>query len=908
MKQAATPSLDLECRQLRDAVTRLAEWLDDRRAIDPALQTILRDDLDRALSEVAMLTRAVERPAGLGLLMSVCGQADRLVQGLVSPRDGRLSGQFESSHVRLPLLTGLLPKSDAYGPSGIIRLAHADPSLAPAKATETVGRLMQPSEDPSRRGPDGSVRLALLSLADVIKVLGRCYFSNVAAPPSISVTAEIVSGLERTLSENVAVGAQSGLPTHAVLEIRSYLEERFRHHPMLEALDAAGYWEVFANLAPRATADGRRRLASMLWGGLADFDAVFGDLAQALEALNFSGDVLAAADAIRDVATASAHPRSVLAAATILDLHEDNLDPVAVRSRFGQAVTVPRAVLAALFKEVRLVVEGDTHAVLATTDVLILPTACPSVMPRRSGRGQDVAASVEDPPWLARALIQAKSLFLAELAVAEFELSGVVALAETARPLPDTFAPILSHWVSWAQGATPADRAAVDTGLFIAVAGDLAAGSYTGPSPNSGSSTGLGIAWPALSAFMHNFVAGEDWLQRWSTDLPFDNVFILGAGRLVPDHETTRQFATTEAEKTGGGSSRELATRNATEEFDGGLWLRHVRNTAVALDEALNAADGGTGYLVQSIAAVSYRRAKRRQISARLGVIRRKLTADVSRFLYASNISEDGDWRRRAALATQSKLRLVASGQRLGQLIDALAIAERPLRWTFERVLADWARNGDEDGQRLSWVERLSDVAPPGEEQAAALASRYTRLVMIRWVHAMRLIGNAPGMAGRLGVSEVTAMHLVDELAIAAVRADLSGRITSAVTRVLVDAPGSPSLQASRAAFAASEIIRAHLSVLGFDSPWSPLHPKRRGTLGAPLFERAAVSAASAIANAPAARLTLQFCSDWCEAFTLMTDANIASARGMRFEESEYRELEHLLGLLGQTKSREAAP
>jgi hypothetical protein len=179
---------------------------------------------------------------------------------------------------------------------------------------------------------------------------------------------------------------------------------------------------------------------------------------------------------------------------------------------------------------------------------------------------------------------------------------------------------------------------------------------------------------------------------------------------------------------------------------------------------------------------------------------------------------------------------------------------------------------------------------------------------MIRWVHAMRLIGIAPGAAGQLGVSEATVAHLVDEIAIAAVRAELSGRMASAVTRVLADAPGSAALQASRAAFAASEIIRWHLSVLGFDSPWSPLHPKRRGTLGAPLFERAAVSGASAIAEAPAARLTLQFCSDWCEAFTLMTDSNIASARGMRFEESEYRELEHLLGMLGHAVTREATP
>ena len=48
-----------------------------------------------------------------------------------------------------------------------------------------------------------------------------------------------------------------------------------------------------------------------------------------------------------------------------------------------------------------------------------------------------------------------------------------------------------------------------------------------------------------------------------------------------------------------------------------------------------------------------------------------------------------------------------------------------------------------------------------------------------------------------------------------------------------------------------------------------------------------------------AGRITLQFAADWCEGFGLMTEENVASARGMRFEESEFRELAELLSLLG---------
>ena len=902
----AQPSLQIESRQLRDALTKLDEWLGDRRSIDPALHTMLSEDVGRARAETAMLAEASERPPAIGLLGPIGAQADRLVVALTKPREGRPLGQFEASHVRLPVLSGLLPRAGDgdLGTSAVIRISRGDPADAAAKATETVVRLMQPSEDNTKRSLDAAIRVSLLTLADVIKILARTFLAHISLAPTVSVTAEIVAALDRATGENVAAATQPGLSAHMVADLRDYLEARFRRHPVLEALEAAGYWEVFAALGPRATADGRRRIASLLWGGLADFDALYGSLSQALEGLSFAGDILAPAEAVRESETGwgNAHPKSILAASTLLDLPGDTGDVLFVRSRFGQPVSVSRAVIAALTREVRLVVEGEASSVVGGADLLVLPAACPAVVPRRAGDTRP-PMTASPRPWLAEAVLQSKSVFLAEQATADLDLTGLVLLVEPNQPLSDAFAPVVSQWVARAQGQTPAEREAVETALFIAV----------GSAALSNTANSSAIAWPALGTFMRDFVSGEDWLQRWSSDLPFDNVFILGQGK--PAMAAAETIGTAP-----GTASREIATLETTADIDGGLWLRHVRNAAVALDEALNAGDGGTGYLVQSIGGIAYDRAKRRQIASRLADVRRRVVDDIRRSLYAANAAVDSDWRHRAALTTQAKLRLAATNQRLGQVIDALAIGERTLRWTFERVLAEAARRardtepamgaepgGDRRAPPTRLTERLATVEPPTHDAAAWIATRFTRLVMDQWMRGMRSLATSPATAGALGFGGPALSHLVDEVAIAAVRADIAGRMSAAVSRVLVSAPGSAPLQSSQAALIASELIRQHLSVLGFDTPWSPLHPKRRGTLGAPLFERAAISDAAAIAMAPAARYTLQYCSDWCEAFTVMTDDNIASARGTRSDAGEFRELDQLLALLGHTV-REATP
>jgi hypothetical protein len=897
---SATAGLRIECRQARDAVAALLDWLDDAHGIDAASRSLLRCDLNRALVEVPALNRAVDRSPAIAVLAPISPVTNRLMTTLLAPRDPRLLGQFHGSQTRLPVIAGLLPPGDALGVSAIIRLTHDDPAQAASKAADTVGRLMTPGAEGPRRTADSAVHLEILTLADVIMVLGRAYFANVKAQAPTAVAAEITRTLDRTERQDVSPATQPGLAAHHVYEIRGYLEQRFYDHPMLRALAATGYWDAFASLAPRSTSEGRRRLASLIWGGLADFDTVYGELAQAIEALNHTTSIICPPEAVRSGDAAAgwsvAHPQSILAVSTVLSGSAEVSETIAVRSKFGQPVPVSRAVLAALVREAALYVEGDPTAVLATTDILYLPTTCPAVLPR-SGTAGDRAgrqSNAEESSWLSQALVQAKTLFLVETTADTFDATGIVVNLDPAAAVSEAFAPVLAQWVERTQGRTPAAREATDTTLFVAV------GAHR-----------MGATAP-LQDFLRDFSSELDWLEQWGTGRAFDNVFILGSGqRAGTAPEPKRRTATLPVPAGPATAPTAVATlaTNAGLGAEGGLWLRHVRDTAVALDEALNTTDGGVRYLSQSIGMIDYQRAKRRQIATRLAELRRSLADAVRRFLLASNPAEDHDWRHRAALATQARLRQVAAQQQLGRLIETLTPPERDLRWLFDRVLADHRRRAEDDGgaQRADrQTTQLAALELLDEDTAARLAGRFGTLVVEHWLHGLRAFGSAAGLAQTYGFNAPTLPHLVDEIVIGAVRLGLSDRIAAAVARGLAVAPGSAELQASRAALLAAELVSAYLSQLGFDAPWSSRHPRRRGTLGAPLFERTAAAGAEGLANVQAGRVTLQYCSDWCEGFTVLTEENIASARGTRFEEVEFRELEELLSLFG-VNAREGA-
>jgi hypothetical protein len=842
----------------------MIEWLDERRGGRREQDLLLRSDVVRSLAEVARLTRAVERPSSIAVLGSACQQTERIFSALTGTASQAL-GQFQGGLTRLPAIDGLLPRGKHGGQQDaalIIRYSHENPADAAAKSVDTVGRLLLTStDDPTQRVADGTVRLQLLSLSDVVNILGRAYFANVRGESVSRVATEVASELARVKADDVSVAMQTGLAGHHIYDLRHAFEQRFRGHPTLLALEACGYWDTFAAMAPRLSVDGRRRLVSLLWGGMADYDAVFGELSEALDGLNHAVEIMCPAEAVRNTDRSTgwgdAHLASVLAVDTLLGIDASANEIIHVRTRFGQPWPLPRSTIAMLACEVNVRLEGDIRAPMAKTDILRLPVAEAVIRPRCVG-----VADVTDRDtgsWIARAFLQAKLLHLCDGVVASQEVALMVASITPDHPIGDAFIPMLDEWVAVSAGRTPVARETNDVPLFVAVGADQGVDAP---------------CWSALDHFVASLGVEVDWLEQWGVNRAFDHVFLLGPSIAADRLLSVIRNAAPASELLLGTQSGALAP------------FRHVRNATTAIEEAIGPGDGGVRYLAECIAAIDCERVKSRQIANRLSDVRRNLVDGIHRFLLSSHPAQDNDWRLRAALATVSRLGSVTKQNRLGHLIAALGVSEAEIRALFDQAAAE--------------TTRIDTQTTTDAEVLGRLPARFAARVIDYWLRSMRSLGRSAGTSQRFGFTELTFAPLIDEIVLGAVRHDLKHQIASTATEAIAAASG-PAQSAARASAETRDILSTYLANLGFDNPWSTRHPKRRGTAAAPLFERRLPpGGVNALAvRDQAHRIAAQYGADWCEAFTVLTEENIAASRGMRFEDREFREMEELLTMLG---------
>ena len=171
----ALQHIAIECRQAREATARMIDWLDERRGVKREHDVLLRSDVGRTLNELARLSRAVERPSSIALIGGAGDQVERILSGLAGVERGALA-QFQAGQTRLPPVAGLLPPprfGHLKGASAVVRYSYNDAADAVSKSADVVGQLMPQPDESSRRISDGAVRLQVLSLVDIIEILGR---------------------------------------------------------------------------------------------------------------------------------------------------------------------------------------------------------------------------------------------------------------------------------------------------------------------------------------------------------------------------------------------------------------------------------------------------------------------------------------------------------------------------------------------------------------------------------------------------------------------------------------------------------------------------------------------------------------------------------------------------------------
>ncbi len=841
--------IDRAVKQVAQATGAIAEWLDDHGSGNRLIGKIAAARVGTAVNRLQHLSRAVGRRAGLAVLSTEASIGHRIATATAGAAgDGLVV--LGGGDVRLPSSGGLWPSSDRHGPSLVIR--YSSEARSKGNGAGAVGRMLGTSRERTDRVTANGIRIEILSYADLLSILARAYLTHVRSEPGEPFKSALATAIAEENNATPAAAIEPGLTRQDVDGIRDCLERSFHGHPHLTLLRSSGYWASLGTLAPRSSRTSRRRLASFLWGGLAEFDAYAAVLGEALEALNHSSEILCASDAVvqsENGVLDTVHPASVLAAGTILD--GDDESAVEVRTRHAGTLRLPRKTIAAIASEIVVNAETPRNGRMRDFDVLHVPLPQIDVAPRlgESPFSRHVPGRPYESKWLSAVFMEAKALHLAGRLVDRLDITAMVAVPAPDRPLPLSMAALLTRWVRFAAGETPRERDGNGDVLVVAAMAD-----------SPGQAADAGLTWSSLQEFRKRFGPECAWLDEWGQGTAFDRVVLLG--RRLDDAKAVLPAAPP-------GSGRALARLDLGGKPAPQVTRDNVRRSSLALDEALTAGDGGMRYLIETIAGLNMKRLRHRQLAREVGEVSRSLSRPMRCALLGSDGDADIDWRRRLSLQTQAWARGVGRAGRMGHLVAALLPSER----IMADMLAPLLAAQDEDLEPSDICRRVGDRA------------------LAAWIEAV-LAWSASDLSRKFNAgADGEIAILVDELALSAVRNDLAGRIAAAALPVMSGAVRAPDIVAARLSRTIVEIIAGHVSELGFDGTWSTRRPRRPGTFGAPLFDRTAPPNAAASGQPLAARLADQHVDDWCEAFPILVEENIAAARIVRMDERALREL-----------------
>ena len=848
----------LSCRQTSEAASRLIDWLDINQQLLPLGRSAVREDIDALTARLTPLARATESPPGIGVVATPGTGKTELLFAILASRTPPALGQFGQRPLDAATIRGLLPQDHDDGGCVILRFSASEMPPAP-------------------RGYP--VRVGLLSIIDIAAIVTRAAAS---AMTSHHCPATGMAGLFETISGRLSPQAIPGLSERDIVDLRETLNSILPDHPLLAGLAANRYWDQFRESAPHITERDRRLVFSVLWGGETTFTAVFNRLCDGLDQLGHGADAYCPAEALlgKDKATGwmTRHPRSIIQVSTLTSLDTHPGPMLSVMNRYGQAVEVERAILAALIDELPLHIATSRLNDMAPAELLDFPVAPPAS--RHVFSTTHAAAPALNFAAAVGHFARAKAIHLFERACMRRTVTALIAVATPDRE-DDTYSAAIGDWVESAQGPTAHCRERVRRGLFIAAAQTRGAASVSSSTHDR-------------MMFMIREVIGQDqdWPQSWTPNRPMTDIHWFSAPEpaavAVP--------------------------------FPGG--------NAISVINAASApvADQTLAGLVHGLALASDVRIKHLQLNQALQDIRRRLRGTVLRYHASNDPAALADWRRGTAVVVQDRLQLIIEMGRLGHLQRALMPRQENLVTAIAAAMTEsqavpisqqpWQRltvAGNDDTARSAFK------APP--ESPGQRATRMADAAVSYWLQEMRRVSRTQRLCRDLRIEQAILHHLVDELQVGALRVSLAAEIATAVAAsatprldslqgsgkpqendglALEDTPSSQDYR--RIASYAGRIINAFLEVLGVPSSRNrsaTARPNRAPSGDLEVADSPAAGYASSGVRSRGAerRSSRPRVEQWEVAFLNLVEDNIAAAHLLVGRGDKDRELGELIQL-----------
>lgn len=456
--------------------------------------------------------------------------------------------------------------------------------------------------------PEGfPVALRLLTQTDLLKILCNSFFvdgdQQEEQPPSF----EQIDAHLRQFEPKLAAEARDGLSEEDIWDVEEYFQRQLRR---TEAKVYGPFWSRLARAAPRLPYTERAELFSILWGGHAEFTALYHTLIGALAALDFSEEAFCPLVALRPNTT------SILNVETLGGLDRADAETVAVKTVAGRQISLPRPIVTALAAELLITLKDRPWSFFDHTDLLDFPgyrgrSTYNLGSFLRAGKGNA----------LKELFLRGKVDYLFQRYSAEQELTSMLLCLAPSNLDVTTLQAVIEEWICVTHGRTPSERKGRPILLFFLLTKfDQHLAEKAG---DEGVDPALRFQSRLEASLLRPFAKIDNsWPLNWADNQPFKNCFWIRNPNYkaegVIEYEGRREITILphkvkriEEIKQGYLRAPDIA--------------RHFVDPERAFNEVMKLNDGGVSYLAQNLEAVCKPGMKEEQVRARLADLRKRV-------------------------------------------------------------------------------------------------------------------------------------------------------------------------------------------------------------------------------------------------------------------------------------------
>ena len=604
------------------------------------------------------------------------------------------------------------------------------------------------------------VCLRLLTQTDILKILVNSYLQDGDQEYEAELEAEELDAHIRAFEARCAPGALDVLRCEDIWDLQEYVTRNASGAVSARAVEFA--WPRLARVAPLLGVADRGALLSILWGRHQTFTDLFVTLAGALASLRFATEAFCPMESLLPATD------GILNVRTLEALLSGGGGALRISNGAGVEIELPRALVAALAAELRIVCRDEPHGFFRHTDLLDFPGY-------RSRTRQNLAKYMRDAATAApkELFLRGKVDYLFQSYTANLELTSLILCLPDSNLEVTSLPKAIEQWIGVTHGATPEKRRGKPTLLFFALTKfDRHLMESAG---EEGNDPALRFEIRLNASLLNPFAKIEpSWPKQWVPGRTFDNLFWIRNPNFKAEHVIT-YAERREVEIIPQRLGRIAQLRDA---FTGSSLVRaHFRDPARSWQEVMKLNDGGVRYLADAISAVATEDLKLGQIAARLTEIRGD-THDLLRVYY---IDDDYAARRAQRLAVVEEqifvdLNVCAESAAFGTALRGLMVDASDFYGAFWQLLNQASPQAAAQSTRGLFTSLVKPQA--GEEPASA--DRWSRIgvaALNYWTSLMFERADTPAFSRRVGIGPETLKEIVTEFGQAARRVKLDARI-----------------------------------------------------------------------------------------------------------------------------------